>query len=589
MDLPTLVASRARPRPRASALALLAWLAAAPVSAQEQPPQEAPPPGEAAPASSDAQDAAAAVEAPLFEGPAASYPSVEDVSRLLGAWDRAGGERVQSLDLGTSEGGRVVPALQFGAALGPGEALASRPTVFLLGGADGRSLSGVLATLFTCHDLLSGRAPLDPSLCVIAIPMISPDGLAATLARTSQSGHDARALDEDADGEIDEDGPDDLDGDGALLEMLIEDPRGGWTPASDARFLVPARAGDAPRYLRVPEGRDDDGDGRYNEDGPGGVVIDRNFPVDWRGPRRDPASGSLPLDAPQARAIAELMRARQTALVLVLQGNHGGLRWYGRDQAPGLEERVRGCFERQCQRAPAGEALLAGQAGGSIGAWASEALGSLALEIAAWGPIDASVAPFGAGADGASPDAGRAPGIERERRAPCESDRAWARWLDDQRGGLGFRNWQAVELGPDRRALVGGWEARTYLDPPEELLEARMQAVAPFAASLIGGMPSLEIQVRALEQAAGLTRLRVELANRGALPTGQWRRSRCRLELVLPAGAELLAGQLVVSLDCLLGGASSEPVDWLVRRPAGSELTLLASAPWAAGVRTEVR
>ncbi|MFT4539210.1 MAG: hypothetical protein ACI841_003158 [Planctomycetota bacterium] len=523
-------------------------------------------------------------DTPAFEAPSLNYPSVEVVSRLFGAWDQAGGDRVQSLDLGTSVGGRVVPAIQFGHVSADTLPLEERPTVFLIGGADGRSLTGCLANLLSCHHLLTRLDALNPGLCVIAVPMASPDGLSAILEHASASGINATAVDEDEDGRADEDGADDLDGDGLLLEMLVEDPMGPWTVSSDSRFLVAARAGDARRYLRVPEGRDDDGDGRYNEDGSGGVIIDRNFPLDWRGPRQDPSSGNLPLDVPLARALADLMIERQASLVLMLQGNHGGLRYFGENRAPGLEERVSSCFARHCERDANGLRSGPSRVAGSIGAWASEALGALAIEVSVWGPTPVGhlPTPLPAVAD-------RSPGLRAELRAPSECDRAWARWLDDQRGGVGFRNWQQVELSPNRQALVGGWEPRTYVNPPEDLLEQQLSGIGEFVGRLASSLPAIDIRVRALDQRSGITRLSVELSNTGELPSGPWGGAGCQIRVELPEGAELLAGKRSMSLGCLPGGGTSQPVDWLVRLPAGSSLRVVVDTPWSSTAQLEVR
>ena len=68
-----------------------------------------------------------------------------------------------------------------------------------------------------------------------------------------------------------------------------------------------------PALFGSPEGRDDDGDGRYNEDGPGGVDLNRNFPVGWKGPMQDPVSGRWPLSEPAAKALADLAMSRRTA------------------------------------------------------------------------------------------------------------------------------------------------------------------------------------------------------------------------------------------------------------------------------------
>ena len=54
-----------------------------------------------------------------------------------------------------------------------------------------------------------------------------------------------------------------------------------------------------------PEGIDSDNDGAYNEDGVGGIDINRNFPENWQ---PDPISyqpGAYPLSEPESRAVVD--------------------------------------------------------------------------------------------------------------------------------------------------------------------------------------------------------------------------------------------------------------------------------------------
>ena len=79
----------------------------------------------------------------------------------------------------------------------------------------------------------------------------------------------------------DEDGPDDLDGNGIITMMRVKDPAGEWIPvAGEPRLMKKAdwSKGEKGVYKLYTEGLDNDGDGEYNEDGPGGVNIGVQFP-----------------------------------------------------------------------------------------------------------------------------------------------------------------------------------------------------------------------------------------------------------------------------------------------------------------------
>ena len=83
------------------------------------------------------------------------------------------------------------------------------------------------------------------------------------------------------DDQTDEDGPDDLDGDGIITQMRVKDPAGEWIPVeADPRLMRKAdpAKGEKGIYKLYTEGIDNDGDGEYNEDGRAESNIGMTFP-----------------------------------------------------------------------------------------------------------------------------------------------------------------------------------------------------------------------------------------------------------------------------------------------------------------------
>ncbi len=546
------------------------------------------------------------------QAPAArDYRFLDDVDALVSAWSGSG--LVERLDLGRSAGDRELFAMQFGA---PGAVpLAERTTVLLIGALDGVSIAGSEAVLAITEALLGAPGALPGDVTFVAVPWANPDGRARWLATGFPDGRNDAPRDDDRDGVLDEDPGDDVDGDGLVLEMLLEDADGAWVRPEDGRFLRPAREGEAPRYTRTREGRDDDGDGSFNEDGQGGVVIDRDFPVNWSGPWSGSPAGPWPLSQPETRALVELALARRTAIVLVFQGNHGRLAVPGGlpagDDVVALpfasdEPTLRAAqelFTGATGRAASGLAPLhevhAGVRPGSLIDWCYTALGALALEVGVWGPDVAGARSSsvegqfprepreGAGAlatDGATTQEGR----------PAASllDRDWARWLDETRGGLGFVEWQPVDLGDGRQGLVGGWEPYTRLNPPADVLGTALHGLDAFVLALVRGLPRFELVIEERRRDGLVGVLRVRLRNTGALPSavgpaGPGLGTRLRLEL--PAGVQLLSGDEVVEVGQLPGQGRSETHDWLVVGPEDSVFVLVVDSPWGPPVRQEVR
>jgi hypothetical protein len=144
------------------------------------------------------------------------------------------------------------------------------------------------------------------------VPTINPDGRAhwfdaPNTESSSRSGKAPR--DDDRDGLADEDGYDDLDGDGHIT-MMRRRVKGGRYKVSpdDPRILVLARPDEEGTYeLLGLEGIDNDGDGQVNEDGPGGYDMNRNWPADWQPDHIQGGAGDFPLCWPETQAIARFI------------------------------------------------------------------------------------------------------------------------------------------------------------------------------------------------------------------------------------------------------------------------------------------
>jgi hypothetical protein len=81
--------------------------------------------------------------------------------------------------------------------------------------------------------------------------------------------------------------------------------------------------------------------------------------------------------------------------------------------------------------------------------------------------------------------------------------------------------------------------------------------------------------------------------NPGALPTGSAvggiGARGVHLEIELPAGARLLAGDAAVELEEIPGNGTSREVSWVALAGPGTVFSLRASARWASPVAREVK
>ncbi len=126
-------------------------------------------------------------------------------------------------------------------------------------------------------------------------PINNPDGHNLYMNTAQSNRSTVRPHDSDDDGLIDEDGPEDLDGDGKILTMRWKDPEKGnyiIDPKDpDGRIMKAAVRPEKGVYLISSEGIDNDGDGKINEDGIGGLDLHRNYPENWRPEKKYDATG----------------------------------------------------------------------------------------------------------------------------------------------------------------------------------------------------------------------------------------------------------------------------------------------------------
>ncbi|NGP77885.1 hypothetical protein G3570_14650 [Balneolaceae bacterium YR4-1] len=146
------------------------------------------------------------------------------------------------------------------------------------------------------------------------LPLANPDGAEAYI--TGEVDWDPMDID-NADrlygpGENGDDGPEDLDGDGEILKMRVENPDGDWkTYDADPRIMVRREEGDSTGtfYDLYDEGIDNDDDGEINNDPPHTrFITNRNYPGHWSsddGQYR--GAGDYPLDELNSRNIVEFI------------------------------------------------------------------------------------------------------------------------------------------------------------------------------------------------------------------------------------------------------------------------------------------
>jgi hypothetical protein len=177
----------------------------------------------------------------------------------------AGGEELTVLEI-SPEGGKKSPPT---------------PAVFVIANPEGVTPIAGEAALHLANLIL--RTPVSAKdLTWFILPAANPDAAWRYFRKPLLADErNASRFNDDMDDQTDEDGPDDLDGDGIITQMRVKDPAGEWMAIeSDPRLMKKAdpAKGEKGIYRIYGEGIDNDRDGEYNEDGPGGVNIGMTFP-----------------------------------------------------------------------------------------------------------------------------------------------------------------------------------------------------------------------------------------------------------------------------------------------------------------------
>ncbi|MCE9556694.1 MAG: peptidase M14 [Planctomycetes bacterium] len=211
-----------------------------------------------------------------------------------------------------------------------------KPAFWLDGGIHANEIQTVEVVLYTAWYLTewAGKHPWIDRLLkertFYMMPMMSPDSRQAHFYQPSST-HGPRTglrpVDDDRDGLFDEDGPDDLDGDGHITMMRVKDPNGRFKPHPDyPNLLIEAKPGEKGMYrLLGDEGFDNDGDGEVNEDGPGFYDPNRDWPSNWQPPYLQGGAYRYPFSILENRMVGDFIATRPNIAGAQSYHNCGGM------------------------------------------------------------------------------------------------------------------------------------------------------------------------------------------------------------------------------------------------------------------------
>lgn len=472
------------------------------------------------------------------------------------------------------------------------------PAVAVVAGLEGDDLAGAPVCLRfierMCRDygrVDSVTALLDRAAFYI-FPSMNPDA-AAQLHRKPVCTRtvNARPTDDDCDGAVDEDGYEDLNGDGRITQMRVASPFGEWL--ADPQTPVLMRRADPSQQERgefclYGEGVDNDGDGNWNEDSDGGVDLGRNFAYDYRPFTR--GAGEHPMSEAETRALADFFSAHPNIFAVFSFSSHDNLLqpWQagkslqeadGKPLTAPLPEDAP-YFRRMSERF---RAVVPSQplphdepSSGTFCQWAYHHFGRWSFSAPVWLPP----------ADSA---------LVKETGDPFYRQRLLYTWLTANGHDRQFVPWQAVEHPdfPGQRVEVGGFAPLVEKNPPSDSLEVIAARYGDFFIELAGAMPIIEETLLAEKLHDALCRLTLRVVNRGRLPTAgklgdevQWLR-KVKAEIMLDKEQTLVSGTRFYLLESIEPGRWAEK-SWVVRAKRG-RVRVRVGSPSVGSVEAEAR
>jgi Zinc carboxypeptidase len=173
------------------------------------------------------------------------------------------------------------------------------------------------------------------------VPTINPDARDHFMKKPN-SPHSPRSgllpIDNDRDMGVNEDGFDDLDGDGNITQMIRKTPQGRFKKdPNEPRRLIPVKPEEPGEYEILGfEGIDNDGDGRVNEDGEGYYDPNRDWGWKWQPNYIQNGAYKYPFSLPENRNILNFVMSHPNIAGAQSFHNNGGQILRG----PGAEEDI---------------------------------------------------------------------------------------------------------------------------------------------------------------------------------------------------------------------------------------------------------
>lgn len=472
----------------------------------------------------------------------------------------------------------------------------TKPGIAIVGGVEGNHLLGTELAIGFAEKILkaSGTDSIKKLLAATSFyifPNMSPDAMEQYFAplKYARLGN-ASATDDDRDGKLNEDGYDDLDGNGKITMMRIASSIGDYRISTeDPRVLVKAdiAKGEKGNYLLMTEGIDNDKDGSFNEDGEGGVWFNKNF--SFKHPSFTPGSGEFALSEIESRAIADKLYELFNVFSVVSFSSINNLSAPVTFNAGSIKDRViTGWLEADAKTnalvsdlynkntAMKDAPKAAASTGGDFASWAYFHYGRLSFSTPGW----------------FVPKAKNDTALKE--KAFADTDANYLKWATQQNLPASFTEWKKIQHPdfPGQEVEVGGLNNMEMVNPPYAITEQIVTKHTNFILKLAALQPAVEIvHVKVEKLGTGISRVTADIINTGALPShaklgerSYWVK-RINVTLKTNNNQTIISGKKIQLLPSV-EGFSSQTLTWLIK--GSGNITLVAGSPTTGSKTTNI-
>ena len=495
-----------------------------------------------------------------------------------------------------------------------------KPAVLVVGGIEGVDLAASEMCLALIENVANNYGKTDSitqllnSTTFYIFPRVNPDAAEAFWNSPRYERRlNARPMDLDHDGTVDEDGYDDLNGDGLITMMRVTDPAGEWlADEKNPELLRKAdrSKGEEGVYKVYSEGIDNDKDGAWNEDEPGGVDFNRNFTFNYKFFSK--GAGFHQVSEIETRAVADFCFAHPNIAVVFsflhnenlmhpwkarksAQGTRGQQRRFSRKPITSVMPKDAPYFDHLSQMFKKmtgfSDAPQPEKGEGAFSEWAYYHFGRWSVSAPAWWPPSVKEKNDSTKSNNSKTKTiSRISKSGKKKKDTLVDERRLLKWLQISGQSAKFVSWQEIAHPdfPGKKVEVGGFMPYVSINPPADSLANLDDKFSRFLLYLGSQCPNVKLEGPRVEKLdKNVYRITVQVTNEGYLPTNsqmgvksQWAR-KVKVGIKLGGGQKLAAGRKMQLLDAIPGSGGSRELNWLVIGEKGSTVTVTAGSPMA--------